>query len=203
MESKLQLNELYWSVQGEGKWTGYRALFVRLPFCNYDCPWCDTDYKHSTDWSEKDFLEVCGQETSRFAVLTGGEPLVHKQAPKIIELLKSLGFYISCETNGSSPVLPGIDFVTASPKKYTKGKHPEFFVHPEIIDRVNEWKYVVDKDFDFSILDRHKPYEGTKTYSLSPEYSDMKPNVDRIMDYLSKDPIWKLNLQTHKWIDAP
>ena len=203
MSGKLQLNDLFWSVQGEGKWSGYRALFVRLPYCNYDCPWCDTDYNHFKEWTEEDFLRFCQQESSRFAVLTGGEPLVHKQIEPIIKTLKSLGFYISCETNGSTAIPEGIDFVTVSPKKHTQNKYPDFFVNPEVIHKASEWKYVVDDDFDFSILERHKPYEGTKTYSLSPEYNNMKANSEKIIEYISKEPIWKLNLQTHKWLNIP
>lgn len=202
MSLALQINDLFWTLQGEGRWTGRRALFVRMPFCNYDCPWCDTEYDSFKKWSEEEFLAFARQEPSRFAVLTGGEPLAHKDLPRIIALLKKEGFFIACETNGSFPAPDGIDFITVSPKRFTKKKFPEFFIDETVKQKASEFKYVVDDDFDFALLEKHAPQEGV-TYSLSPEFSKMKPNIEKIVGYIQKNPQWKLNLQTHKWIDIP
>ena len=202
-QCKLQLNDLFWTLQGEGRWTGYRALFVRLPYCNYDCPWCDTEFNSFEEWTEKDFLNFCEKESSRFAVITGGEPLAHKQLPKIVTLLKSRGFKIACETNGSFPKIPGIDFVTCSPKAYTKRNHPEYFVHPDLANHVDEWKYIVDESFNFDILNRHVPDSEEVTFSLSPEFNQMSAQTQRIIEYIKLNPHWKLSLQTHKWINIP
>ena len=201
--TKLQINDLFWTLQGEGKFTGRRALFVRLPYCNYDCPWCDTEYHSYKEWEPEDFRKFANQESARFAVITGGEPMAHKHLSKILGILKQEGFYIACETNGSFPIPSEIDFVTTSPKAFTKGKHEAFFVDEQCSARTNEWKYVVDKDFDFSLLDRHKNSPENVEHSLSPEFGDMKTNVKRIMDYIKTNPQWRLSLQTHKWIDIP
>lgn len=202
-ESKLHINDLFWTLQGEGHFTGRRALFVRLPYCNYDCPWCDTEYNSYKTWSESDFEAFALQESARFAVITGGEPLFNKDLPRILNLLKKHGFYIACETNGSQEPSDAIDFVTTSPKKYTKGKHPEYFIHPTLASKTSEWKYVVDSEFDFGILERHKPYNKGVYYSLSPEFGAMKENTERIIAFIKKNPQWKLSLQTHKWINIP
>ncbi|MBY0316951.1 MAG: 7-carboxy-7-deazaguanine synthase QueE [Bdellovibrionales bacterium] len=200
----LQINDLFWTVQGEGRWTGHRALFVRLPFCNYNCPWCDTEFDSYTPMSEETFKEFASREPARFAVITGGEPLAHKDLPKILNILKSLGFFIACETNGSFPAPPEIDFVTVSPKPYSKNKNQEkYFIHEQTLPRVSEFKYVVDENFDFTILGRHNPKKKDVIYSLSPEFSRMKKNVETIMGFIEKNPDWKLSLQTHKWIDIP
>lgn len=199
----LQINDLFWTLQGEGNWSGRRALFVRLPYCNYDCPWCDTEYNSYKEWSEEDFKSFALKEPAKFAVITGGEPLAHKDLPRILKILKDLGFYITCETNGSFEAPKEIDFVTVSPKQYTKNKYTPYFIHPELKNRVSEYKYVVDNDFDFSVLERHKPSSEKAIYSLSPEFNDMSENVKKIMDYIKENPQWKLNLQTHKWIDIP
>lgn len=200
----LQINDLFWTVQGEGRWTGHRALFVRLPFCNYDCPWCDTEFNTYKPITEDEFKKFATQEPARFAVITGGEPLAHKDLPQILKILKSEGFYIACETNGSFPAPAEIDFVTVSPKPYSKNKtQDKYFVHEQTFSRASEFKYVVDDHFDFSVLDRHIPPKKDVIYSLSPEYSQMKKSVDRIMGYLQKNPAWKLSLQTHKWINIP
>lgn len=215
--SDLQINDLFWTLQGEGRWTGGRALFVRLPFCNYDCPWCDTEYNSFKKISEDDFLKMARQEPARFAVITGGEPMAHKDLKRIIMLLKDEGFYIACETNGSFPIPSEIDFPTVSPKRFTKGKHTAFYIHDDALQKAREFKYVVDTDFDFSILDRHKePTHASPVilsaaqdlttpirYSLTPEFSTMHDQLPRILAYIQKNPKWQLNLQTHKWIQIP
>ncbi len=201
--SSLQINDLFWTLQGEGHFSGRRALFVRLPFCNYDCPWCDTEYNSYNEWTVDDFTAFATQEPSRFAVITGGEPIAHKHLSRILDLLKAQGFFIACETNGSVPVPETIDFVTTSPKAYTKNKKEPYFVAPENFQRTSEWKYVVDSSFDFSILERHQNAPENTFLSLSPEYGDMQNNVNEIMEYIKKNPRWRLSLQTHKWINIP
>lgn len=199
----LKLNDLFWTLQGEGFHTGRRALFVRLPFCNYDCPWCDTEFNSYKDWTEKEFIDFLKKEPARFAVITGGEPLVNKQLARIIELLKQHNFYIACETNGSAPAPAEIDFVTTSPKAYTKGNHEPYFIDPQILYSTSEWKYVVDENFDFDLLKRHQPYQNNTHYSLSPEYNTIKKSLNRILSFIAQNPHWKLSLQTHKWINIP
>jgi 7-carboxy-7-deazaguanine synthase len=220
--SPLQINDLFWTLQGEGRWSGRRALFVRLPFCNYDCPWCDTEYNSFKKITEEEFLQFTKQEPARFAVITGGEPMAHKDLARIIMLLKKQGFEIACETNGSLPIPAGIDFPTVSPKRFTQKKYPEFFIHEDALAKAKELKYVVDTEFDFKILDRHnlktdgknkalsteagasKRFAETSIrYSLTPEYSTMKQQLPRILAYIKDHPQWQLNLQTHKWIDIP
>lgn len=201
-KKELQINDLFWTLQGEGRWAGHRALFVRLPFCNYNCPWCDTEYNSYKKWSTEDFINFAQQESARFAVITGGEPLVHKDFKFIVDKLKELDFYIACETNGSAPLPTAIDFVTASPKSYTKDKYPPFYIHPELEEKVSEYKYVVDSDFDFEALQKHTQKKGVE-YSLSPEHNHMQKNTARIINYIQKNPQWKLSLQTHKWINIP
>mgnify|MGYP003683277215 CR=1 FL=1 len=201
--SNFHINETFWTLQGEGRWAGHRALFVRLPFCNYDCPWCDTEYNTYEKWSPEDFRSFCQKESARFAVITGGEPLANKHLEPILNILKELGFYIACETNGSYPAPKGIDFVTVSPKKYTNSKFPEYFIHPELFDNTHEWKYVVDDHFDFQILEQHAPHKKDVVYSLSPEFNQMELNTKRIIDFIKENPQWKLSLQTHKWINIP
>lgn len=201
--NSLQINDLFWTLQGEGANTGRRALFVRLPYCNYDCPWCDTEFNSFKTWSTADFIQFSQKEPARLAVITGGEPMAHKQLPLIVKTLKDLGFEIACETNGSFPIPEEIDFVTTSPKSFTKGKHPAYYVHPQAWKRTSEWKYVVDTDFDFAILDRHHPTSPNVRYSLSPEFNNMTEQVTIILDYIQNHPQWRLSLQTHKWIDIP
>ena len=196
-----RINDVFWTFQGEGLHAGRRALFIRLPFCNYKCPWCDTEYNSYKEWDATDLVDFAKQESARFAVITGGEPLMNKQTPSVISLLKTLGFEIAVETNGSMPKLEGIDFITCSPKKYVQQGLPEFFINPAIRHKVSEYKYVIEEGFDLSILGRHKG--DTCRLSLSPEFNGFDKNLETIFNYIKENPKWRISLQTHKWMKVP
>jgi len=189
---EMQVNDIFWSFQGEGYHTGRRTLFVRVPFCNLSCPWCDTDF---TEWhliNKDSLLEIAKAESSRFAVITGGEPLMHKSTPHIVKILKEQGFTIAVETNGTYPIIDGIDWVTCSPKRQANYKC--------IIKDVNEFKYVVDDDFDFKILDHHDLKDG-KIYFLTPEWYNMPITIKKIEAYIEENPDWRLGCQLHKFLE--
>lgn len=201
---KFQLNEIFWTFQGEGFNAGRRALFVRMPHCNLNCSWCDTEYDTKTEVEDKEMAVLALSEKARFAVLTGGEPMQNKESPEVLKHLHKMGFTVATETNGTFPAIEGIDWVTCSPKAEAKYK-----VNRLLWPKVDEFKYVVDKDFDFAILDRHnlndKNYKigqklGVQLY-LSPEFNDMKNNLSKIYSYIKDHPHWKISLQTHKWMD--
>lgn len=202
MSEALFINDIFWTFQGEGANWGRRALFVRMPYCNLACSWCDTTFNSYNRWQIDDFKNFAKQEPARFAVITGGEPMMHRHTPRVVKLLSELHFTIACETNGTFPIVDGIDFVTCSPKK-----DAEYYVHPDAYHKVKEFKYVVDKDFDFSILERHKQDEVHVKHRLSPEFNNLQENVKAIENYLIsssvRHPEWCLNLQTHKWIGVP
>jgi len=197
-----RINDVFWTFQGEGFHAGKRALFVRLPFCNYSCPWCDTEYNTYKEWDATDLVDFAQKEKARFVVITGGEPLMNKQTPHLVQLFKNLGFYVACETNGSMPPVEGIDFVTCSPKKYVQKGLPEFFINPAMRFKVDEYKYVIEKGFDLSILDKHKDDQGAHL-SLSPEFNGFDDNLQTIFEYIKENPQWKISLQTHKWMKVP
>lgn len=164
-----------------------------MPFCNLDCSWCDTSYNSFYDITEETFILYANSEKARFAVITGGEPMMNKQVPEIIRLLKLHGFEIACESNGTFPIFDGIDFPTISPKQ---GANWE--IHPHAFTNGKEFKYVVDQHFDFNILKKHNVNDGRR-YSLSPEFNDRKNQLIRIENYIKGNPAWQLNLQTHKY----
>ncbi len=190
----LFINDLFWTLQGEGLHAGRRALFVRMPYCNLACSWCDTTFNTYRKVSVDELKAFAMSEPARFAVVTGGEPMMHRHTPVVVEVLKDLGFYVAAETNGTFAAPCDFDFVTCSPKRDS-----EYFIHPDL--SISEIKYVVDDEFDFSILDRHANDAARK--SLSPEFGAFESNIVRIMAYLQKNPEWRLSLQTHKWIGIP
>lgn len=195
----IHLNDVFFTFQGEGKYAGTRALFVRMPYCNLSCSWCDTSFNSHREWDEADFHAFASTEKTRFAVVTGGEPMMHKHTPKVVELLKGLGYFVATETNGCFPIVAGIDFVTCSPKRDSE---PPYFVHRDAWPKIGEFKYVVDQGFDFRVLDRHELKDGRR-YSLSPEFGRMKESLQEIEAYIKDNPRWRISLQTHKWMGVP
>lgn len=201
---RLNLNDVFWTFQGEGLHAGRRALFVRLPFCNLACDWCDTTFNTFKGWEEKDFEAFAASAAGRFAVITGGEPMLNKHTPAVIRILTALGFEIACETNGTAPIIDGIGFPTVSPKRYSQGiRHraqfemEPYFIDPHAMLHAAEFKYVVDRYFDFSVLKRHDTKDGRR-YSLSPEFNEFDANLHKIFSYIADHPDWRISLQTHK-----
>lgn len=194
----IRINDIFHTFQGEGQNWGRRALFVRMPFCNLKCEWCDTEFNTFEKWSAEMFELKALEEATRFAVLTGGEPMVNKDSKVVIGWLKTMGFEIACETNGTFPILDGIDFVTVSPKR-----EADYFIHPEVEHRISELKIVLDNGFDFSVLHEFDQRFKINPYvrlTLSPEFGNMKESVKLIESYIKENPRWRMSLQTHKWI---
>lgn len=196
-EKVFKLNDLFWTFQGEGMNWGRRALFVRLPFCNLKCSWCDTEFNSFNRWEESLFEQVALSELGRFAVITGGEPMMNKQVPEIVRFLKKHGFEIACETNGTFPIYDGIDFVTCSPKR-----DANYEVHPETLPKISELKLVVDEGFDFAVaknFERLLAAQHTRL-TLSPEFNKMSESFTKIEQFIKENPLWRVSLQTHKWL---
>jgi 7-carboxy-7-deazaguanine synthase len=97
------VNEIFLSIQGEGRTMGLPTVFVRLSGCNLDCSWCDTRYAEEggVDLSLEEVLERVKGFKVRHVCLTGGEPLLHAESPTLISRLLDEGRHVTLETNGS------------------------------------------------------------------------------------------------------
>lgn len=193
----ININDVFWTFQGEGANAGRRALFVRMPFCDLKCSWCDTSFNSFKKWTIDELRNFASQESSRFAVITGGEPMLNKHTQIVIDILAALDFEIACESNGRHPIKEGINFVTISPKR-----DDNYFVHPDAFMFASEFKYVIDEGFDWKILERHNVLDG-KRYSLSPEYGRFDESMKEIFNYIKDHPEWRYSLQTHKILKIP
>ena len=111
-----RVNEIFYSLQGEGRHTGRAAVFVRFSGCNLRCPFCDTDFAAYKPMAIADIMNAispwseCG-----FVVLTGGEPSLQVD-DALVEELHRAGFYVAVETNGTHALPDSVDWVTWSPK---------------------------------------------------------------------------------------
>jgi 7-carboxy-7-deazaguanine synthase len=115
------INEIFYSLQGEGFLAGVPSVFIRLAGCLLRCRWCDTKYA----WDEKagrkytfaEIIQQVQQQPCRFVVITGGEPMVNPELPLLVRELKSAGKHITIETAGIAyiPDMP-CDLMSISPK---------------------------------------------------------------------------------------
>lgn len=176
------VNEIFYSLQGEGRYTGTPAVFLRFSGCNRHCDFCDTDHTHGNVMNADEIAEACAAYPARHLVATGGEPLLQLDSA-LLSKLKAKGFYVQIETNGSLPAPPEVDWVTCSPKEA-----------PWNIDRVDELK-VVYRNQDVEEL---AGFFATPLRYLQP-CSGL--NTAETVAYILDHPHWRLSLQTHKLID--
>lgn len=104
----LRITEIFHSVQGESTWAGLPCTFVRLTGCPLRCTWCDTTYSfHGGErMSLDDILEEVRRFPTRLVEITGGEPLVHRNAFVLAERLLAEGYTVLVETSGSEDISP-------------------------------------------------------------------------------------------------
>jgi 7-carboxy-7-deazaguanine synthase len=110
----MKVNEIFYSLQGEGSLAGIPTVFIRLQGCNLNCAWCDTPYAHDTQEGKvmtvneiADEVALISPTTCSWICITGGEPL--EQAEELEELVATLrlrDYFIEIETNGSKPPPP-------------------------------------------------------------------------------------------------
>lgn len=115
------ISEIFYSVQGEGTLVGVPSVFVRTSGCNLRCRWCDTPYAswkpEGTEMSVEELLRAVNVHSTRFVVVTGGEPMVAKEMPLLLERLREGGKHITIETAGTiAPEGGACDLASISPK---------------------------------------------------------------------------------------
>ncbi len=190
------LMEDFYTIQGEGTHSGRPAYFIRTAGCDVNCWWCDVQ----ESWDESKHPKVKTGEIIRrakesgapFAVITGGEPLLHDLGP-LTYCLKQEGIDVHIETSGSSPLSGYLDWITFSPKRF---KRPLDEVYPY----VDELKIVVlnNKDLEWAEENAAKCPENTNLL-LQPEW-ETPSSVERIIKYVKENPQWGISLQTHKFM---
>ncbi len=196
----LPLMEAFYTIQGEGTFSGSPAYFIRLGGCDVGCVWCDVkDSWEAGKWSVLPIEAIVGgalQYPGRMVVITGGEPLMYDLGP-LTKLLKQAGFTTHLETSGVHPFSGDFDWVCFSPKKF---KAP----HPGIYDVAHELKVVIFHQSDFSFAEQHAAFVNKKCKKLlQPEWSKAHIFTNSIIDYVKFHPNWNISLQTHKFMDIP
>lgn len=196
----LPVMEYFYTIQGEGSYSGRAAFFIRLAGCDVGCVWCDV--KESWDMSEHplqtiDFLlhEVVTSGTD-FVVITGGEPAMY-DLTTLVNRLKEQHIEVAIETSGTYPLLGAIDWYCFSPKKF---KAPV----DEAYSKASELKIIINHPSDFAWAEEHatKVSSNCKLY-LQPEWSKQERFLPDIIAYVKNHPKWRISLQTHKFMNIP
>lgn len=207
------VKEIFYTLQGEGGQAGRPAVFCRFTGCNLwsgreqdrataTCRFCDTDFvgtdgtrggRYANASELADAIDTCwggGSSVRRFAVLTGGEPLLQVDR-ELVDALHLRSFDIAVETNGTVAPPNGLDWVCVSPKAGTE----------LVVRRGNELKLVypqlgaapeayADLSFDHFFI---QPMDGP----------DRAANTQQAIQYCLQNPRWRLSLQTHKLLGIP
>ena len=93
MKKTYKVNDIFYSLQGEGFWTGTPAVFVRLSGCNLQCPFCDTDHFSGRDLSADEIVEAVKEFPATHVIITGGEPAMQLDAA-LVDAFHRAGLFI-------------------------------------------------------------------------------------------------------------
>jgi 7-carboxy-7-deazaguanine synthase len=196
----LPLMEHFYTLQGEGRYTGQSSYFLRLGGCDVGCVWCDVkeswDATKHPQVSINEMVQYVQESTAPIAVITGGEPLMHN-LDSLTSLLIEKGIRTHIETSGAHRLSGKWDWICLSPKKF---KAPL----DEVIRVANELKVVVYNQSDFNWAEQYaEKINSDCLLYLQPEWSKVKELTPSIINYIQRNPKWILSLQTHKYIDIP
>lgn len=198
--ASLPLMEHFYTLQGEGRFTGHASYFIRLGGCDVGCVWCDV--KESWDASKHPLVPITQiaaavvASGTKIAVITGGEPMMHN-LDALTEMLREQGIRTHVETSGAHPLSGTWDWICLSPKKF---KAPL----DAMIAAAHELKTVIYNKTDFAWAEQYaaKVSKDCLLY-LQPEWSRAAEMNPLIIDYVKVNPQWILSLQTHKFLDIP
>lgn len=196
----LPLMEEFYTIQGEGFYQGSAAYFIRLGGCEVRCVWCDVKDSWEVNDHPKTDVALIAQNAkasgSKIVVVTGGEPTMHHLGA-LTDELKKAGLRTHIETSGAYPITGHWDWVCFSPKKF---KLP----HTSVPSQADELKVVIFHKSDFAWAEEYaKQVRPSCELFLQPEWSKEKEILPSLIDYVKKDPKWKISLQVHKYMDVP
>ncbi len=200
-----RINDMFYSLKGEGQWTGTPMFFVRLSGCNLKCSFCDTDHLSNQSMSAQEIMsEIVSFPTNR-VVITGGEPLIHDLRPLLCALQEE-HYFVHLETNGTLPYPnPGLlSWVTVSPKSAIST------MDPFIIEEADEIKFLCGipdwKEYIENFIEEFQPEGKLWLMPLAKNIQEgdrsqgdlIWDNVNEAIDFCKQHPSFSLCMQMHK-----
>lgn len=195
----LPLMEEFYTIQGEGFHKGTAAYFIRIGGCDVGCHWCDVKESWNADRHPPTSIESIVKNASKYSdtiVVTGGEPLMWDMNP-LTNSLKERGLQTHIETSGAYKLTGIWDWICLSPKKNMLPK-------TEIYEEAHELKVIIYNKHDLIFAEEQAvQVNGNCILYLQPEWSVREKVTPLIVDYVMKNPKWKVSLQTHKYLNIP
>ena len=195
----LPLMEEFYTIQGEGFHTGKAAYFIRIGGCDVGCHWCDVKESWNADLHPPTITDTIvnnAKSNANTVVVTGGEPSMWN-LDYITNALQNANLKTHVETSGAYKLTGKWDWICLSPKKT---KLPLADIYPN----AQELKMIVfnKNDFKFAEEQAKKVSKNCELF-LQPEWSNKEKMTPLIVDYVMKNPQWKISLQTHKFLNIP
>lgn len=202
----MEINEIFYSLQGEGKWTGLPNIFIRTSGCNLRCSFCDTTYAYD-DGKEMSIDKILSQISKypcKYICITGGEPLLQNETLELIDVLLKRNYKICLETNGSinieklsnkKSLIISLDIKCPSSNMHEKN----YFKNISLLRKDDQLKFVIKDNNDYNyakkIVNKYKP---TCMVFFQPVWGT---NPEELADWITADGLdVKLGVQLHKII---
>jgi len=202
----MKINEIFYSLQGEGKWAGLPNLFIRTSGCNLRCSFCDTKYAYEggKEMSITEILNQISKYNCQYVCLTGGEPLLQEDIQDLIKTLLKRKFYVIIETNGSISIenlqkfkslIISLDIKCPSSNMDKKSKLKNI----NFLKKDDQLKFVIKNKVDYSYAKKIiKEYKPSCEIFFQPVWGE---NPKKLAKWIIKDGLnVKLGLQLHKII---
>lgn len=189
-----KINEIFYSLQGEGRNAGRAAVFVRFSGCNLRCPFCDTKHQDGKLMTNEEIVNEITKYPARLVILTGGEPTLFID-DELLDKIHAIGKEIAIETNGIRKVNKKINFITLSPKF-------EFTKNAQLSQtECNELKVIFNSGNNMSLYDSIKAqYKYIQPCATNDEDINQE-NIINAIRYVRENPEWRLSLQIQKIIN--
>ena len=195
----LPLMEEFYTIQGEGYHTGTPAYFIRIGGCDVGCHWCDVKESWNAALHPPTHTTTIVENAKKHAqtiVVTGGEPLMWDMA-LLTAKLKEQHLKVHIETSGAYPISGTWDWFCLSPKKNKLPVADAFAI-------ANELKVIIYNKHDFIFAEEQATkINPNAILFLQPEWSKKDEMTPLIVDYVMKNPKWRISLQTHKYLNIP
>lgn len=156
----LKINEIFYSLEGEGQWQGYPTIFIRLSGCNLKCKWCDTAHEKFEEMKTDQILRKVMNFPSKRVKITGGEPLIQElELEPLIDTLKQEGYIIALETNGTifnHNIFNKVDLICMdikTPSSYEKSSFNVFDITANKHNNKTEFKMVISDSHDLNFVE--------------------------------------------------
>jgi len=215
-ENTLLISEIFHSIQGESSLSGKPFHFIRLTGCNLRCSYCDTAYAFhgGKQTTIEDIIKKLSSHPTKNVLITGGEPLIQKNTPKLAQILQEKGYHVSIETHGEASIEKVVPFAKIIMDIKTPGSNVHnrkntgrfgFENNLPLLKKTDEVKFVITNQEDYhwakqQVLNLNIP---TQEILFSPVLSDSRSYEFSkwLAEQILKDSLQvRFQLQLHKII---